>query len=78
MTSMCNALLTLSNRIGLSQPVVKRTIRLWNIDTGEQEKCIKVKAVSCIDYLIDHEVFAVGFHDVGKSFPEEMSCKCCF
>lgn len=42
-----------------------RTIRVWNIDTGEQEKCLKVKAVSCIDYLEDHDVFAVGFHDVG-------------
>lgn len=42
-----------------------RTIRVWNIDTGEQEKCLKVKAVSCIDYLVEHEVFAVGFHDVG-------------
>lgn len=39
---------------------------MWNIDTGEQEKCLKVKAVSCIDYLVEHDVFAVGFHDVGK------------
>jgi hypothetical protein len=47
---------------------VNRTIRVWNIETGEQEKCLKVKAVSCIDYLIEHEVFAVGFHDVGTWF----------
>lgn len=39
---------------------------MWNIDTGEQEKCLKVKAVSCIDYLVEHDVFAVGFHDVGE------------
>ncbi|KAF8333434.1 WD40-repeat-containing domain protein [Cantharellus anzutake] len=42
------------------------TIRLWDIDTGEQLKCLQVKAVSCVDYLEDHEVFAVGFHDVGR------------
>jgi pyrimidine and pyridine-specific 5'-nucleotidase len=34
--------------------------------TGEEKKCLKVgKVVSCVDCLVDEEVFVVGFHDVG-------------
>lgn len=49
-----------------------KTIRFWDIDTGEEKKCIQVsKAVSCLDFLAEEEVFAVGFHDIG-------SVLCCF
>lgn len=42
------------------------TIRFWDMNTGEEKKCLKVgKVVSCVDYLVDEEVFVVGFHDVG-------------
>ena len=34
--------------------------------TGEEKKCLRVgKVVSCVDCLVDEEVFVVGFHDVG-------------
>jgi len=34
--------------------------------TGKEKKCLKVgEVVSCVDYLVDEEVFVVGFHDVG-------------
>lgn len=36
------------------------------MSTGEEKKCLKVgKVVSCVDCLVDEEVFVVGFHDVG-------------
>ena len=42
------------------------TIRFWDIKTGEEKKCLRVgKVVSCVDCLVDEEVFVVGFHDVG-------------
>jgi pyrimidine and pyridine-specific 5'-nucleotidase len=40
---------------------------VWDIDTGEEKKCLHVqKAVSCLDFLAEEEVFAVGFHDIGR------------
>ena len=40
---------------------------MWDIDTGEEKKCLQVpKAVSCLDFLAEEEVFAVGFHDIGR------------
>ena len=42
------------------------TIRFWDMKTGEEKKCLRVgKVVSCVDCLVDEEVFVVGFHDVG-------------
>ena len=36
------------------------------MNTGQERKCLKVgKVVSCVDCLVDEEVFVVGFHDVG-------------
>ena len=36
------------------------------METGEEKKCLRVgKVVSCVDCLVDEEVFVVGFHDVG-------------
>ncbi|KAF8310300.1 hypothetical protein DL93DRAFT_1665994 [Clavulina sp. PMI_390] len=63
-TGFCTTLKLRGNK--LLSGSYDETIRLWNIDTGEQEKCVKVKAVACIDYLVEHEVFAVGFHDIGR------------
>ena len=54
---------------------VYRTIRVWDIDSGEQLKTLKVKAVSCIDYLDEQEVFAVGFHDVGARPATTLLCR---
>ena len=43
------------------------TIRFWDMSTGEEKKCLRVgKVVSCVDCLVDEEVFVVGFHDVGQ------------
>jgi hypothetical protein len=45
------------------------TIRFWDMNTGQEKKCLKVgKVVSCVDCLVDEEVFVVGFHDVGYVF----------
>lgn len=41
------------------------TIRIWDLDTYEQIKCLPVgKAVSCLQ--TEGEVLAVGFHDIGR------------
>ena len=37
----------------------------WCTGTGEEKKCLKVKAVSCLDFLDEEEVFVAGFHDIG-------------
>ncbi|KZO96049.1 hypothetical protein CALVIDRAFT_598732 [Calocera viscosa TUFC12733] len=42
------------------------TVRVWDLESGVQTKELRVKAVSCLDMLPDEEVFAVGFHDVGR------------
>ncbi|EJD41852.1 hypothetical protein AURDEDRAFT_115296 [Auricularia subglabra TFB-10046 SS5] len=43
------------------------TIRVWDVETGEERKCLQVKKpVSCLDFLTEEEVFVVGFHDVGR------------
>ena len=43
------------------------TIRIWDVDTGVERKCLQVKKpVSCLDFLTEEEVFVVGFHDVGR------------
>jgi hypothetical protein len=34
-------------------------------ETGEEKKRLKVKAVSCLDFLVEEEIFAAGFHDIG-------------
>ncbi|KAF8532356.1 hypothetical protein JB92DRAFT_2824454 [Gautieria morchelliformis] len=42
------------------------TIRFWDITTGDEKKCLRVKKpVSCINLLSEEEVIVVGFHDVG-------------
>ncbi|KAH9177645.1 hypothetical protein EDB89DRAFT_2064605 [Lactarius sanguifluus] len=49
------------------QPSFYATIRFWDIETGEMKKCLQVKKpVSCVDFLLEEEVFVVGFHDVGR------------
>jgi pyrimidine and pyridine-specific 5'-nucleotidase len=43
------------------------TIRVWDIETGEEKRCLQVKKpVSCLDFLAEEEVFVVGFHDIGQ------------
>ncbi|EJT99849.1 hypothetical protein DACRYDRAFT_117488 [Dacryopinax primogenitus] len=42
------------------------TVRVWDLTSGEVVKELKVKAVSCLESLAEEEVFAVGFHDVGR------------
>ncbi|KZT55534.1 hypothetical protein CALCODRAFT_518713 [Calocera cornea HHB12733] len=42
------------------------TVRVWDLESGGLTKELRVKAVSCLDMLPDEEVFAVGFHDVGR------------
>ncbi|KAG6836951.1 hypothetical protein H0H93_000591 [Arthromyces matolae] len=54
------------------------TIRVWELSGVEGElggaeleaKCVKVlsvkKPVSCVDFLVEEEIFVVGFHDVGR------------
>ncbi|KAG6913672.1 hypothetical protein DXG01_005224, partial [Tephrocybe rancida] len=48
------------------------TIRFWDLDKDkkggmEEVKCLRVKKpVSCVDWLVEEEVFVVGFHDVGR------------
>ncbi|KAH7100036.1 hypothetical protein BKA62DRAFT_673090 [Auriculariales sp. MPI-PUGE-AT-0066] len=43
------------------------TIRVWDVESGEERKCLQLKKpVSCIDFLTEEEVFVVGFHDVGR------------
>ncbi|KAF7971145.1 hypothetical protein HWV62_21952 [Athelia sp. TMB] len=42
------------------------TIRFWDVEGGREVKKIEVKKpVSCVDWLVEEEVFVVGFHDVG-------------
>ena len=41
------------------------TIRFWDMKTGEEKKYLRLGKVSCVDCLVDEEVFVVGFHDVG-------------
>ncbi|KAF9012264.1 WD40 repeat-like protein [Hymenopellis radicata] len=46
------------------------TIRFWELPERGLAECKKVlrvgKVVSCLDWLIEEEVFVVGFHDVGR------------
>lgn len=53
-----------SCRLVLNILMVLINIR-WYIGTGEEKKCLKVKAVSCLDFLDEEEVFVAGFHDIG-------------
>ena len=63
-THFCTTLLLRGNR--LISGSYDETIRFWDMTTGEEKKCLKVgKVVSCVDCLVDEEVFVVGFHDVG-------------
>ena len=67
-THFCTTLLLRGNR--LISGSYDETIRFWDMNTGEEKKCLKVgKVVSCVDYLVDEEVFVVGFHDVGYVLP---------
>lgn len=55
------------------------TIRVWDIETGEEKRCLQVKKpVSCLDFLAEEEVFVVGFHDIGQVslpiWPPEKIC----
>ncbi|KAJ4474259.1 hypothetical protein J3R30DRAFT_3376742 [Lentinula aciculospora] len=46
------------------------SIRFWELPERGAAECKKVlkvgKVVSCVDWLIEEEVFVVGFHDVGR------------
>ncbi|KAJ3823325.1 hypothetical protein F5880DRAFT_1623806 [Lentinula raphanica] len=46
------------------------SIRFWELPERGSAECKKVlkvgKVVSCVDWLIEEEVFVVGFHDVGR------------
>ncbi|KAL5641586.1 hypothetical protein ACGC1H_001905 [Rhizoctonia solani] len=63
-TGFCTTLLLKGNR--LISGSYDETIRVWDIRTGEEKKCLKVKAISCLDFLPDEEVLVAGFHDVGR------------
>ncbi|KAG8818713.1 hypothetical protein FRC17_010736 [Serendipita sp. 399] len=64
-TKFCTTLLLKGKR--LISGSYDETIRVWDIETGEEKKCLQVqKAVSCLDFLAEEEVFAVGFHDIGR------------
>ncbi|RDX41621.1 hypothetical protein OH76DRAFT_1489321 [Lentinus brumalis] len=64
-TNYCTTLLLRGKR--LISGSYDETIRFWDIETGEMKKCLQVKKpVSCVDFLVDEEVFVVGFHDVGR------------
>ncbi|KAI0029689.1 hypothetical protein K488DRAFT_80023 [Vararia minispora EC-137] len=64
-TNFCTTLLLRGKR--LISGSYDETIRFWDIETGEMKKCLQVKKpVSCVDFLVDEEVFVVGFHDVGR------------
>jgi len=63
-TNFCTTLLLRGKR--LISGSYDETIRFWDIETGEMKKCLQVKKpVSCVDFLMEEEVFVVGFHDVG-------------
>ncbi|QRW18832.1 WD40 domain-containing protein [Rhizoctonia solani] len=53
-----------------SSPVYPRELRRDDPSVGysfwEEKKCLKAKAISCLDYLPDEEVLVAGFHDVGR------------
>ncbi|CAE6428501.1 unnamed protein product [Rhizoctonia solani] len=63
-TGFCTTLILKGNR--LISGSYDETIRIWDIRSGEEKKCLKVKAISCLDYLPDEEVLVAGFHDVGR------------
>ncbi|KAG8759968.1 hypothetical protein FRC11_001142 [Ceratobasidium sp. 423] len=63
-TGFCTTLLLKGNR--LISGSYDETIRVWDIRAGEEKKCLKVKAISCLDFLPDEEVLVAGFHDVGR------------
>ncbi|KAI0002518.1 hypothetical protein BJV74DRAFT_944257 [Russula compacta] len=64
-TNFCTTLLLRGKR--LISGSYDETIRFWDIETGEMKKCLPVKKpVSCVDFLLEEEVFVVGFHDVGR------------
>ncbi|KAG6824842.1 hypothetical protein H0H92_005643, partial [Tricholoma furcatifolium] len=64
-TNFCTTLLLRGKR--LISGSYDETIRFWDIETGECKKCLQVKKpVSCVDFLVEEEVFVVGFHDVGR------------
>ncbi|EJD07855.1 uncharacterized protein FOMMEDRAFT_73579 [Fomitiporia mediterranea MF3/22] len=64
-TNFCTTLLLRGKR--LISGSYDETIRFWDIETGEMKKCLQVKKpVSCIDFLLEEEVFVAGFHDVGR------------
>ncbi|KAI0001180.1 hypothetical protein BJV77DRAFT_1063694 [Russula vinacea] len=64
-TNFCTTLLLRGKR--LISGSYDETIRFWDIETGEMKKCLSVKKpVSCVDFLLEEEVFVVGFHDVGR------------
>ncbi|KAF8707396.1 A Receptor for Ubiquitination Targets, partial [Rhizoctonia solani] len=63
-TGFCTTLILKGNR--LISGSYDETIRVWDIRSGEEKKCLKAKAISCLDYLPDEEVLVAGFHDVGR------------
>lgn len=62
-TKFCTTLLLKDKR--LISGSYDETIRIWDIETGVEKRCLNVgKAVSCIE--AEGEVLAVGFHDMGR------------
>ncbi|KAG6815934.1 hypothetical protein H0H87_010094 [Tephrocybe sp. NHM501043] len=76
-TNFCTTLLLRGKR--LISGSYDETIRFWDLSPqdggaaggagaggGREVKCLRVKKpVSCVDWLVEEEVFVVGFHDVG-------------
>ncbi|KAG9077422.1 hypothetical protein FRC06_008918, partial [Ceratobasidium sp. 370] len=57
-TGFCTTLLLKGNR--LISGSYDETIRVWDVRSGEEKKCLKVKAISCLDFLPDEEVLVAG------------------
>lgn len=42
------------------------TIRVWDLRTGQCQKVLKAKAISCLDFLLDQNVLCAGLYDTGR------------
>ena len=63
-TNFCTTLILKGNR--LISGSYDETIRVWDVAAGKQTHCLQAKAISCLDFLPEHEVLVAGFHDVGR------------
>ncbi|KAL7408924.1 hypothetical protein BDY24DRAFT_404916 [Mrakia frigida] len=43
------------------------TIRVWDLPSGTCKLVLKAKAVSCLAFCAESNVFAAGFHDIGRT-----------